>query len=47
MKIKKILCYILTFLPLVVTMIALPFLPEQIPAHYGMDNQVTRWGSKY
>ena len=47
MKIKKILCYILTFLPLVVTMIALPFLPEQIPAHYGIDNQVTRWGSKY
>jgi flagellar basal body-associated protein FliL len=22
-------------------------LPELIPAHYDMNNQVTRWGSKY
>ena len=35
------------FLPLAVVLAALPFLPEQIPAHYGFDNQVTRWGSKY
>lgn len=44
---KKVICYILMFLPLAVTLIALPFLPTQIPAHYGIDNQVTRWGSKY
>lgn len=44
---KKTICYILTLLPLAVTVIALPFLPEKIPAHYGMNGQVTRWGSKY
>lgn len=47
MKAKKMMLYILMFLPLLVGMIALPFLPEQVPAHYGFDNQVTRWGSKY
>lgn len=47
MKVKKIIFYILMFLPLIITLITLPILPEQIPAHYGFDNQVTRWGSKY
>lgn len=47
MKTKKIVYYILMFLPLLCTLIALPFLPEQIPAHYDLTNQVTRWGSKY
>lgn len=47
MKTKKVLYYILMFLPLLVVLVALNFLPEQIPAHYGADNQVTRWGSKY
>lgn len=47
MKTKKILFYVLMFLPLIAVIIALPFLPEQIPAHYGFDGQVTRWGSKY
>lgn len=47
MKKKKIVCYILMYLPLVVALIALPHLPEKIPAHYGFDNQVDRWGSKY
>lgn len=47
MKKKKIIFYSLMFLPLIVVLIALQFLPEQIPAHYGFDNQVTRWGSKY
>lgn len=47
MKYKKIVYYILMFLPLIVTLIAIPLLPEQIPAHYDFNNQVTRWGSKY
>lgn len=49
MKIKRIkkLYYVLMYLPLIITLIALMFLPEQVPAHYGIDNQVTRWGSKY
>lgn len=47
MKTKKTVYYILMFLPLIVALIALPHLPEKIPAHYGFDNQVDRWGSKY
>ncbi len=47
MKVKKSVFYILMFLPLLVTLIVLQYLPEQIPAHYDFNNQVTRWGSKY
>ncbi len=47
MKVKKIVFYGLMFLPLISALIVLQFLPEQIPAHYGLNNQVTRWGSKY
>ncbi len=47
MKKKKVIFYSLMFLPLAVVLIALQFLPEQIPVHYDMNNQVTRWGSKY
>lgn len=47
MKKKKTVYYILTYLPLVVALIAFPYLPEKIPAHYGFDNQVDRWGSRY
>ena len=46
MKNKK-LYYILMFLPLVASLIALQFLPDVIPAHYNIDNVVDRWGSKY
>lgn len=34
-------------LPLLATLVSLPLLPDSIPAHYGADNRVTRWGSKY
>lgn len=47
MKAKKTLYTILMLLPLVVTLLSLQFLPDLIPAHYGMNNQVDRWGSKY
>lgn len=47
MKVKKIMFFGLMFLPLISALIVLQFLPEQIPAHYGLNNQVTRWGSKY
>ncbi len=47
MKAKKTVYYILMYLPFVIVLIALPYLPEKIPAHYGFDNQVDRWGSKY
>lgn len=47
MKTKKTVYYILMYIPLVIVLIALPYLPEKIPAHYGFDNQVDRWGNKY
>ena len=47
MKVKKIAFYGLMYLPLISALFALQLLPEQIPGHYGSDNQVTRWGSKY
>lgn len=47
MKRKKVLYCTLMFLPLAITLIALPFLPDRIPAHYDFNNQVTRYGSKY
>lgn len=43
----KVLYYIVMFLPLLFAMSSLSILPDQIPAHYGVDGQVTRWGSKY
>ena len=45
-KLLTALYIILMFLPLIAVIVAYPFLPDQIPAHYGMDNQVTRWGNK-
>lgn len=47
MKIQKTVFYILMFLPLLAVMVALWFLPDQIPAHFGIDGQADRWGSKY
>lgn len=47
MKLKKELFAVLMWAPLAVTLVALFFLPEQIPAHYGANGAVTRWGSKY
>ena len=44
---KKILYFALMFLPLLITVIALPFLPEQIPAHYNFAGEVDRIGSKF
>ena len=44
---KRIIYFALMFLPLVVAVIALPFLPEKIPAHYNFAGEIDRWGSKY
>ena len=41
------LFYILMFLPLVISIVALTFLPDLIPAHYNIKNEIDRWGSKY
>ncbi len=47
MKLKKSLLLIFTILPLLVAVIALFFLPDRIPAHYGPNFVVDRFGSKY
>jgi len=47
MKAKKTIIYVLMLLSLAAGIIALPFLPEQIPAHYNAAGQVDRWGSRY
>lgn len=47
LKTQKIICIILMLLPLAITAVALMFMPEQVPMHYGLNGQVDRWGSKY
>ena len=47
MKIKKVLLISFAVLPLIVSLIALVFLPEKIPAHYGVNFTVDRYGSKF
>lgn len=44
---KEIIFHILMFLPMVVAIISLFYLPKSIPAHYGVKFDVDRWGSKY
>lgn len=46
MKKSKIIFYILMFLPLILSCVAFNFLPDQIPAHYGLNGEVNRYGSK-
>lgn len=47
MRNKYIILYCLMFLPIIVTLILMPYLPSQIPAHYDLSGNITRWGSKY
>jgi uncharacterized membrane protein len=41
------LYWILAVLPLIITLLVLPGMPNTVPAHYGFSGQVNRWGSKY
>ena len=47
MKWYRKLFYGLMFLPLAMALVSLPFLPDQIPAHYDSAGLVTRWGSPF
>ncbi len=47
MKTKKTLLISFAILPLIISLIALIFLPEEIPAHYGANFTVDRYGSKF
>ena len=41
------LFYTLMFLPLAISMIALIFFLDLIPAHNNIKNEIDRWGNKY
>lgn len=45
--IAKRLALALAFLPLIVTIIVLPILPDIIPTHFGITGKADDWGSKY
>jgi len=47
LKRKYLLCFILALLPLLITAVALCFLPDIIPAHYNAAGEIDRLGSKY
>lgn len=47
MKIRKTLLISFAILPLIISLVALIFLPEEIPAHYGANFTVDRYGSKF
>ncbi|MEG2935064.1 MAG: DUF1648 domain-containing protein [Clostridium sp.] len=44
---KNKILWITTFLPLVVTLIVINFLPERIPRHYDLQGNIDAWGSRY
>ena len=46
-KTKETIYKILTRLPLTVTLLSFLFMPDTVPVHFGINNQIDRWGSKY
>ena len=46
-KTKQTIYKLLARLPLLVTLIAFFFLPDEVPMHFNLNNQVDRYGSKY
>lgn len=43
---KNKVLWITTFLPLVVTLVAINFLPARIPRHYDLQGNIDAWGSR-
>lgn len=44
---KNKVLWILTFLPMIITVIAIRFMEDKVPMHYDMVGNVDRYGSKY
>ncbi len=44
---KNKLLWTLTLIPLIITLVVLPALPEQMPMHYNMAGEIDRWGSRW
>lgn len=39
--------WIVTIIPLIVTLVVLRFMPDSVPMHYDVMGEIDRWGSKY
>ena len=46
-KTKDLLLIFFIFLPLVIHLVSLNYLPNSVPMHYGFNGEVDRWGSKF
>lgn len=46
MKALHRLLRLLTVLPILISVVVLPLLPDQIPAHYNLAGKIDRWGSR-
>lgn len=44
---KNKILWIISVIPLVVTLFVLRFLPDELPMHYDFEGNIDRWGSKY
>ncbi|MBE5939327.1 MAG: DUF1648 domain-containing protein [Lachnospiraceae bacterium] len=44
---KSKILWIVSTIPLLVTLVILRFLPDKLPAHYDINGNIDRWGSKY
>ncbi|MGM9927558.1 MAG: SdpI family protein [Bacillus sp. (in: firmicutes)] len=44
---KNIYPYVLIGIAFLISIISLPYLPDEIPTHWGMDGQPDDWSSKY
>lgn len=44
---KNKILWILTLSPMLLTVALLAFMNDEIPVHYNVHGNVTRWGSKY
>jgi len=47
MNIKRVIVWELALVPLLLTVVLLPSMADQVPAHYGIDGMVDRYDSKY
>lgn len=46
-KRKNSILWLLTLLPLIITIVVMPLMPNKVPMHYTAGGHVNRWGSKY
>lgn len=39
--------WIIAILPLIITLLCMPFLPQKVPIHFNLSNTIDGWGNKY